>query len=151
MLNLMNKIDLLTDTGRMIARLAAERPDWIPVLDAAVAVAEEAEAYSGDFAGSWVLAELARRGQDRRIPNLRLLVSFGLIEKSGTSTRGGSRAYYRMPDREAVAEALQTWRGNGATQTRSRLSFIGSGASTESPVDMGRQAGEVGYEPRSWR
>jgi hypothetical protein len=151
MINLMNKIDLLTDTGRAVARLAAERPDWMPVLDAAVAVAEEAESYSGDFAGSRVLEELARRGADRRIPNLRLLVSFGLIEKSGPTTRGGSRAYYRMPDRDAVARALEAWRGNATAQPRSRLRFIGSGASTQSPADMGRQAGEIDYEPRSWR
>jgi hypothetical protein len=149
--NFMNKIDLATDTDRAVARLAAERPDWMPVLDAAVAVAEEAESYSGDFAGSWVQEELTRRGQTRRIPNLRLLVSFGLIEKSGPSTRGGSRAYYRMPDRTGVANALKA-RKTSATNGGSRtLRFIATGASTEPPSDLARRAGEIRYEPRSWR
>jgi len=39
-------------------------------------------------------------------PGLRLLVAYGLLEKSGESTRGGRRAYYRMPDRTGVEEAL---------------------------------------------
>jgi hypothetical protein len=150
-LKFMNKINLAADMDRAVARLAAERPDWLPVLDAAVAVAEEAESYSGDFAGSWVVAELTRRGQARRIPNLRLLVSFGLIEKSGPSTRGGSRAYYRMPDRTGVANALKARQTSATNGGPRALRFIAAGASTEPPSDVARQAGEIRYEPRSWR
>jgi hypothetical protein len=151
MLTLMNKLTLLTPTDEAVRRLAVEHPEWIPVLEAAVAVAERSEPIGGEFAGAWVLDEVRARGGPSWFPNLRILASHGLLEKSGASTRGGRRAYYRMPDREAVARAVEAWRGNGMTQTRSRLSFIGSGASTESPADMGRQAGEVSYEPRSWR
>jgi len=40
-------------------------------------------------------------------PGLRRLVAYGLLEKVGESTRGGRRAYYRMPDRPGVEEALK--------------------------------------------
>jgi hypothetical protein len=56
-----------------------------------------------------------------------------------------------MPDRPGVARAIEAWRRNGATQARRRLSFIGAGESTEAPTDMARRAGEISYEPRSWR
>jgi len=130
-----------------VRHLARERPDWLPVLDAAVAVAERAESYDGVFAGAWVVDELARRGQGRSVPNLRLLVSYGLLEKSGSSTRGGRRAYYRMRDRTRVAEAMASWR----VQARRALRFIGAGASTELPRDTARQSGGMAYEPRPWR
>ena len=117
------------------------------MLSAAVAVAERAEEYDGIFAGAWVVDELARRGHGRWVPNLRLLVSYGLLEKSGSSTRGGRRAYYRMPDRVGVAKAMESWR----LQARRPLRFIGAGASTDGPRDTARQAGDMSYEPRSWR
>jgi hypothetical protein len=151
MLTFMNKLTLLTPTDQAVRRLAVEHPEWMAVLEAAVAVAERSEPLGGEFAGAWVLDEVRAHGGPSWFPNLRILASHGLLEKSGASTRGGRRAYYRMPDRDAVARAVEAWRGNGTTQAASRLSFIGSGASTESPADMGRQAGEVSYEPRSWR
>ena len=90
-------------------RLANERPDWLPVLEAACEQARKAEPYGGEFPGSYVLQELARRTKNTAwFPGLRLLVGYGLIEKSGPSTRGGRRAYYRMPDREGVERALQS-------------------------------------------
>lgn len=92
--------------SNLITRLAVEHPDWLPVVAAAVEVAERAEASGGEFPGARVVDELAKRGGPRWIPNLRILVSYGLLEKSGPSTRGGRRAYYRMPDHAAVAEAL---------------------------------------------
>jgi len=151
MLNLMSKLTLMTVQDEGVRRLAVEHPDWMPVLEAAVAVAERAEPQGGEFAGAWVLDELRANGGSSWIPNLRILASHGLLEKSGASTRGGRRAYYRMPDRQAVARALESWRAGENAQPRRMLSFIGSGASTEPPSDMGRQAGEVRYEPRSWR
>lgn len=147
----MNKLTLLSSSDEAVRRLAVEHPEWIPVLEAAVAVAERSEAHGGEFAGSWVLDEVRAHGGPSWFPNLRILASHGLLEKSGASTQGGRRAYYRMPDRAAVARAIDAWRRNGAAQTQSRLSFIGSGASNEPPTDMGRQAGEISYEPRSWR
>jgi hypothetical protein len=148
MIILMTDSKLIT-TENAVRRLALEHPDWLPVLDAATAVAAEAEPHGGEFAGAWVVNELARRGSARWIPNLRILVSYGLLEKSGPSTRGGRRAYYRMPDRVGVERAIASWRAT--SQRRRALRFIGAGASTEPPTDTGRRAGEMEYRPRSWR
>src|SRR5437870_808646 len=95
-----------------VSRLAREHPEWLPVLEATVAVAANAEAHGGEFAGAWVVDELGRRGAPRWIPNLRILVSYGLIEKSGPSSRGGRRAYYRMSARAEVEKALEAWQAH---------------------------------------
>lgn len=93
--------------GDRVAELARERPGWLIVLKAATAVAEAAEPHGGRFAGRWVLEELSTElGRPAWLPGLRLLVGYGLIEKSGESTRGGSRAYYRMPHWQAIRTAL---------------------------------------------
>jgi len=92
---------------RAVLRLARERPEWLPVLDAACSCARVAEPYGGEFAGAWVIDELARTTGVRWLPGLRTLVSFGLLEKSGETVRGGRRAYYRMPDPGGVAQALR--------------------------------------------
>jgi hypothetical protein len=153
MLHLMTKIKMIsgqqdaTDVAKAVHRLAYERPDWLPVLDAAVAVAAKVEAYGGDFAGAWVVQQLAERGGPRWVPNLRILASYGLIEKSGPSTRSGRRAYYRMPHRGEVERALKAWREQNGTPRQLRL--IGAGASGTS--DTASRAGEIAYEPRSWR
>lgn len=95
-------------TARAVMHLASERPEWIPILRAACVCARNAEALGGDFAGAWVLNEVARQtGQRVWQPGLRTLTAYGLLEKSGESTRGGRRAYYRMPDRLGVELALQ--------------------------------------------
>lgn len=95
-------------TSRAVMRLASERPDWIPVLRAACAAARRAESYDGEFAGAWVLSELEKQTGNREWrPGLRTLAAYGLLEKSGPSTRGGRRSYYRMPDRPGVEQALQ--------------------------------------------
>ena len=89
-------------------RLAFEQPGWLPVVRAACAQAREAEPYGGEFAGSWVLQKMKdQTGEPAWRPGLRLLVAYGIIEKSGESTRGGRREYYRMPDRAGVEEALK--------------------------------------------
>ena len=135
------------DVDEAVRHLAREHPDWLPVLDAAVAVAERAEALDGVFAGAWVVDELARRGQGRRVPNLRLLASYGLVEKFGRTSRGGRRAYYRMPARLSVAEAVRSWR----EQNRRTLQFVGAGASAEPAGDTARQAADMCFEPPQWR
>ena len=95
------------DTRRTVLRLAHEHPDWIPVLRAACVQARQTEQTCGEFAGTWVLSELAKgTGHPEWRPGLRLLSSLGLLEKTDTA-RGGRRAYYRMPDREAVERALE--------------------------------------------
>jgi hypothetical protein len=155
MLQLMKKINLDkapsdTDVEQAVRRLAIEHPNWLPVLEAAASVAADLEPQGGEFAGAWVVAELAKRGSPRWIPNLRILVSYGLLEKSGPSTRGGRRAYYRMPDRAGVVKALEAWRASGGAKRRT-LRFVAAGASSDAPSDTGRRAGELTYEPRSWR
>jgi hypothetical protein len=101
-------MELPTGTVRAVMHLASERPDWLPVLRAASEQARKTEPYGGEFAGQWVLRELEEQtGMRTWRPGLRLLVGYGLLEKVGESTRGGRRAYYRMPDREGVEQALR--------------------------------------------
>jgi len=96
------------EVSRAVMRLASERPEWIPVLRAATERARKSEPFGGEFAGHWVLRELDEQTGSRNwLPGLRLLVGYGLIEKSGESTRGGRRAYYRMPNRTAVEGGLR--------------------------------------------
>ena len=101
-------MDDYAETRRAVMRLASERPDWIPVLQAACKSARQAEDFDGEFAGAWVLAQVEQlTGEKTWRPGLRTLAVYGLIEKSGPSTRGGRRAYYRMPDRQGVELGLQ--------------------------------------------
>jgi hypothetical protein len=148
----MKESKVITEPEQGVRRLAIEHPEWLPILEAATAVAARVEEHGGgEFAGSWVVDELARRGLPRWIPNLRILVSYGLLEKSGPSTRGGRRAYYRMPDRAGVEDALKVWTESRARQSPRSLRFVAAGASTKPPPDAARRADEMGYEPRSWR
>lgn len=87
-------------------RLASERPEWVPVLQAACVCAERAEQFDGEFAGAWVLSELKQATGEGWRPGLRTLATYGLLEKSGESVRGGRRAYYRMTDRPGVESVL---------------------------------------------
>jgi hypothetical protein len=97
-----------SDTEEAVLRLAYDHPNWVPVLRAACAQALKSEPFSGQFAGRWVLQELeSQTGTPEWRPGLRLLVSYGLLEKAGESTRGGRRAYYRMPDRAGIERALK--------------------------------------------
>lgn len=99
----------VSETRDAVLRLAYEYPDWVPVLRAACVQARKSEPYGGQFAGSWVLQELAQEtGQPQWQPGLRRLVAYGLLEKVGDSARGGRRAYYRMPDRVQVENTLAT-------------------------------------------
>jgi hypothetical protein len=86
---------MATDGYRAAMRLAKERPEWIPAVLAALVWARRvsADPLPGDeFAGAWVLGELVQREAERTwYPNMRLLVSYGVLEKSGTSTRQNQR------------------------------------------------------------
>jgi predicted transcriptional regulator len=63
-----------------------------------------------------VLDELGQQtGMRQWRHELRRLVAYGLLEKAGESTRGGSRAYYRIPDREGVERALAKVGGDSHT------------------------------------
>jgi hypothetical protein len=140
------------DEARAVRRLAAEHPEWVVVLEAAVAVATRSEPLEAEFAGSSVLKELeSRAGRRQWIPNLRLLVTYGILEKYGESTRGGRRAYYRFVNRGAIQAALEQIRGLLPPERKRSLSFIGAGASRVGPNDTARRSGDMRYEPRSWR
>lgn len=54
------------------------------------------------FAARWVLGGIP-------VINLKTLRARGILEKVGSS-RGGHRAYYRMPDPDGVGQALRTLR-----------------------------------------
>lgn len=136
--------------------LAAERPDWIPVLEAAIAVSDRVEQYGGEFAGAWVIDELERRSGHRTwLPNLRVLQSYGLIEKAGESTQGGRRAYYSMPAKRAVAQALSHLKpkrvAHEAKQRLRRFHFIASGDSGERGSDWASRSADMPFEPGPWR
>jgi len=143
---------------RAVAALRNERPEWLPVLEAALAVAERAEPYGGEFAGAWVLDELEQRaGHSTWIPNLRVLVSYGFLEKVGESTRGGRRAYYRCAGAQAIRRVLaRLTPSQGHTQPPAgppprRFRFVAAGDSGQPGSDTGRRAGDILYQPRSWR
>jgi hypothetical protein len=98
-----------TSAHQRVMELWHDHPDWVPILEAACAVAERVGP-DGEFAGRWVLQEYATRtgrtGVDAWKPGLRRLAAYGLIQKSGESTRGGKRAYYRMQDREEIERTV---------------------------------------------
>jgi hypothetical protein len=80
-----------------VKTLGSEDPCWLPVVR---------ECYrwtttNGErFARSWIV-----QNTGQWFPNLKPLVSRGILEKLST-TRGGSRAYYRLIDPNGVARAL---------------------------------------------
>ncbi len=141
---------------RAVATLATERPGWIPVLEAAIAVSDRVDPYGGEFAGAWVLEELERRtGHRTWLPNLRVLVSYGLLEKAGESTRRGRRAYYRFASKRSVEEALARLSPNRndveAQPRHHRFHLVGAGDSGEAGSDVARRSANLPFEPRSWR
>lgn len=109
----------MTPTGYQgVRRLAREKPDWIPVVRAAlkcVTTTYNTGTEDNEVAGTWVLEELNRSdwpgmkwGDDtaRWFPGLRTLVGYGILEHRDT-VRGGRRAYYSMPDPAGVERALR--------------------------------------------
>jgi hypothetical protein len=83
-------------------RFLRDYPKWFPVVKACVVEAERTE---GEFAGAWVLQEAQRSGI-KWFPNLRPLVSYKILRRTGVA-RGGRRAYYIMPDIEGVKAGLK--------------------------------------------
>lgn len=143
-------VGMATSFGaRAVRRLTNEHPEWVAVLEAAVAVASRSGPSDAEFAGSRVLRELeSRAGHKQWIPNLRLLVSYGILEKSGESIRGGRSAYYRFVNLLATKDALEQIRGSVAAEPRPSLSFIGAGASVAGPHGVARRSADMPYEPR---
>ncbi len=87
---------------KAVLRMARDKPDWIPIIKAAL---EESNRTENDFAGAWVLNRLKEQETIEWFPNLRSLVSYGILKKEDT-TRGGKRAYYSMIDPDGVEKAL---------------------------------------------
>ncbi len=145
------------DIGRAVATLATDHPEWVPVLEAALAVSDRLDAYGGEFAGAWVLEEMEQRaGHPVWVPNLRLLAAHGLLEKAGASTRGGRRAYYRLTAKSAIREALSKVPRRAGPDRQSddgptRFRFVGAGASQQTGGELARDSGDLRFEPRSWR
>jgi hypothetical protein len=101
-------------TRQAVMRLAVDSPDWLPVLWAAMEAAKRAAPFGGVFAGRRALEELSSAvGRPAWAPGLHSLVAYGLLQKDGESSQGGRRAYYRMPDRAGVEEALSELRDRG--------------------------------------
>jgi hypothetical protein len=83
-------------------RFLRDHPTWRDIVEACIVEANRA---SGEFAGAWALNEVKKTGR-RWFPNLRPLVSYGILRKTDV-TRGGRRAYYVMPDVAGVSVALK--------------------------------------------
>lgn len=82
-------------------RFLGDFPTWFEILRACLVVALRTE---GEFAGAWVLNEARKYGIEW-LPNLRPLVTYGILRRTGSS-RGGRRAYYEMVDVEGVRSAI---------------------------------------------
>ncbi len=141
---------------RAVAALTQERPEWLPILEAALAVAERSEPYGGEFTGAWVLDELEQRaGHPTWFPNLRVLITYGFLEKAGESTRGGRRAYYRCTGTQLIRRVLARLapvRDQGERPPGSplgRFHFVGAGNSGQPRSDTARRAGDIIYRPPS--
>jgi hypothetical protein len=89
------------DGYTVVRRFLGDFPAWFHILRACLVVARRSE---GEFAGAWVLNE-ARKFGIEWIPNLRPLVTYGILRRTGTA-RGGRRAYYAMVDLEGVRSAI---------------------------------------------
>ncbi len=98
-------------TEERVRRLVRKEQRFGPTLHACVAVAEERGEeskkveHSGRFAGAWVIQALLAEGITPP-SNLRALACIGLIKLVST-TRGGNRAYYTIPDAKGITKALR--------------------------------------------
>lgn len=86
---------------KAVKRMAQERPDLLLVVRLCLEMSKRTD---NDFAGAWVFDRLKTEGI--KMPNLRSLSSYNIIKKTG-GARGGTRAYYSMPDIEGVEKALK--------------------------------------------
>lgn len=127
-----------SDAFDAVVRLAEGEPEWIPAVRAALALADRG---AEPFAGAWILQELEREQAQRTwYPNFRRLVTLGVLEKDGRSTRQGQRAYYRVRDPAAVRRALASLDA-ARSSVRRRLGFTAVGRSGRS--DLSARANEI--------
>ena len=79
-------------------------PNWLSVLKACVKEARRTK--ESGFAGAWVRQEAQQTAGVNWFPNLRPLVSAGILRRTEVS-RGGKRAYYVMLDPDGVEAAVE--------------------------------------------
>lgn len=85
--------------------LLADLPEWwLDVMEECLNAADGAQRFNGEFPGTRVWRALKEKNK-HPFPNLKPLVTYGILEKT-ESSRGGRRAYYAMPDRDGVRRAL---------------------------------------------
>jgi hypothetical protein len=121
-----------------VLRVAKEDPQWLPAVRAALTLTERS---IGEFAGAWLLDEMLRQHAPRTwYPNFRRLVTAGILEKVGESTRGGQRAYYRLVDADGVRRGLDELEREGWLSSATRLSFTGVGRSGRSDLGAAAEA-----------
>lgn len=91
---------------KAVKRLAIERKEWIPIVNTVLEVYKNLQGIGNkdEVAGAWVFNRAKEQGL--KFNNLRLLVSYAILQKEGTS-RGGRRAYYSIIDPEGVERALR--------------------------------------------
>jgi hypothetical protein len=95
-------IDSKIATGYVAAkRFLRDFPTWFEVVRACATVGARTK---GEFAGAWALEEAKRSGVEW-FPNLRPLVSYGILRRTAVARRG-RRAYYVMEDIAGVRSAL---------------------------------------------
>lgn len=80
-------------------KLAVEDPAWMPPVRECY---EFSVRIGNHFAGSWII----QRVEAGWFPNLKPLVTRGILEK-GDSSRGGHRRYYKLVDPEGTGRALR--------------------------------------------
>lgn len=102
MLIIMSEAKDKTDGYVATRRFLRDHPKWLDVVAACVV---EANRCNGEFAGAWALNEAKKSGRSW-FPNLRPLVSYGILRRTDV-TRGGRRAYYVMLDIQGVGTALK--------------------------------------------
>ncbi len=85
-------------------RFLRDHPTWLPILAAAIKEAKRTKEHG--FAGAWVLQEVQETSSIKWLPNLRPLVSAGILKRTEIS-RGGKRAYYIMLDVQGVEKAVR--------------------------------------------
>ena len=122
-----------TSTYEAVVLLLREHPRWRGILMAALEEAKTIQ--TGRFAGTWVLERAKKHGVNW-VPNLRKLVAYGILAKDGYSTRGGRRAYYRMPDTEGVEKALNDVASLSGTSPYPEHEIIGSGVSRKATASV---------------
>ena len=122
-----------TTTYEAVILLLREHPRWRGILMAALEEAKTIQ--TGRFAGTWVLERAKKHGVNW-VPNLRKLVAYGILDKDGYSTRGGRRAYYRMPDIEGVEKALNDVAPSSGGNPYPEHEIVGAGVSRKSTVNV---------------